>query len=191
MGLDGLRSYLLGGRRKGQRRAELSTWTAKARVQSDGASESLRAGATLIHRGYFSPVLQTVTAYGVSTTTTRGTNVDAGGTVHTKGAYSQVTPFTTAPMRMLVVALGFKTVVGTNFQQWLIDLAVGRAGQERVIVPNIWASVNSGLDEFTQAYIGPIPAPQIPVGTRLAARAQCMTTTLGERQFDIALYGLD
>jgi hypothetical protein len=99
-----------------------------ARCQSDGSSQSMRAGVTLVNRSFTSPSsLQKMVAYGISTATTRGTNVDPGGTVHTKGAYSQIAAFTTGPMRQLIVALGYqKIVLGAGVhQQWLIDIATG------------------------------------------------------------------
>lgn len=163
-----------------------------SRCQSaGGASQTMRAGITLQAHGFIpSSPLGRWTEYGISTaTSTASATVDPGGTIHTKGVWSQIVASTTFDIENLIVALGWRQQTAAAGIQWLVDIGVGPA-TETILISNWWEAVNGPLDEFLNPYIGPIPV-HIPEGTRLSVRAQCATATSPDRIFACGMYGID
>lgn len=107
-------------------------------------------------------------------TLTAGINVDSSASANTKGSYVELsasTPFD---------ADGFYLTAadGVTGRDYLIDIAVGAAGSEAVILENIpFHTGGTGNIGLAQAYI-PIP---IKAGTRVSARAQASTGSSGVR----------
>lgn len=104
-------------------------------------------------------------------------DVDAGATAHTKGAWAQITASTARD------ALGFTLVIindasSTASSQHLVDIAVGAAGSEVVILSNMQAFFQGF--QGGETVVGPIWTP-IPAGSRIAARAQCSVTAADTR----------
>lgn len=161
-----------------------------ARCQSSSAvANQIRVTLLLVamdERG--SSPYTTVTTYGVNTATSGGVSVDPGAVAHTKGAYSVITASTTQPIDELYVAIGNQKNTTRTSASWLIDIAIGPA-TETVIIANIPVNCSSSPDIITPQTIGPIPI-QIPVGTRLTARAQSDLATATVRLFDCMLYGV-
>jgi len=99
-----------------------------------------------------------------------------GGSDDALGSWVQMIAATSIQAEMLLVQLGTQTAAGTS----LIDIGVGTAGNEEVIVPNLQWSVKSGLDA-ANSFLVPI---RIPQGVRVAMRmrqdgAQPSTTQVG------------
>jgi hypothetical protein len=114
-------------------------------------SPALISGARLAH-------------VGILTATSRGTTVAAHASTNTKGNYVELSSST--PM----AADGFYVVIGgggSSVGAQLLDIAIGAASSEQVIVPNI-AFGNLNL-RHTYCLYFPVP---IPAGTRLSARTQ-------------------
>jgi hypothetical protein len=102
---------------------------------------------------------------GITSGAVGGTVVTAGA-VNTKGAYAQLVAATTyAAEGIMVVA----TTKGTA--DYLIDIAIGAAASEQVVVPNIAAS---GATYLSRVYFFPV---KIPAGVRVAARSQASTAS--------------
>jgi len=162
-----------------------------ARVQSSGASATLRILIILLGEGFITPPgLGRITTYGASTADSGGTQIDPGGTAHTKGAYSEIVASTTNPIRQLTIAMGNQANVLRTTALWLADLAVGAAGAEQVLIENIMLNCGGSVD-LIQPQIFPPLGVNIPAGTRLAARAQCSIIDVTDRLIDIFVYGVD
>lgn len=128
------------------------------------------------------------TQYGASTATSNGTDIDAGGVAHTKGSWSQLTASTTNPMRAVAVAMHF-TGTAVN-ARWLVDIGIGAAASELVVIPDIPYLRISTADTGGPLFAGPFYC-DIPAGTRIAARCQSDTTTSASRHLNIQVIGLD
>jgi len=162
-----------------------------ARVQSSGASATLRIVIVLLGAGFITPPgLGRVTTYGANTADSGGTQIDPGGTAHTKGAYSEIVASTTNPIRQLTIAMGNMANALRTTALWLVDLAVGAAGAEQVLIENIMLNCGGSVD-LIQPQVFPPLGVNIPAGTRLAARAQCSIIDATDRLIDILLYGVD
>lgn len=126
---------------------------------------------------------QRAMTYGANLATSQGTLIDPGGTINVKGAWTQLVAATLYPIRRLALAI----VPPSNvvFASWSVDIGVGAAGAEVVLVPDI---------PFGAADIGKSIGPQVadyqvnvPAGTRLAVRAQCESNNATGRLFHAVL----
>jgi hypothetical protein len=105
---------------------------------------------------------------GAATTVSRGTSVTASGTANTKGAYAVLSAATPFDAHMIVVMIDdISTVI-----DYLLDIAVGAAGVEFVILPNLYVGGGTGSINYGAIYQFPV---QIPKGVRLTARIQAST----------------
>lgn len=133
-----------------------------------------------------------IDTYGFSTATNLGTLVDPGATANTKGAYSQITASVTSDLAGILLAFDLQGLTGGTVGAvfWLIDIAVGAAGAEQVIIPNLYQMATTAtLGSFFVPF--PLYLPiQIPSGTRVAVRAQCSTNVSPDRLMGITLYGV-
>jgi hypothetical protein len=126
---------------------------------------------------------------GMVTGSTTGTALTHSGTANVKGGYTQLvasTPFDASGFLLSIV----NDVSGAAVS-YLLDLAVGAAAAEQVMIPNLLidtASIASRLCVFCW-----IPLP-IPAGSRISARLQNSTTTgtlaVGVMLIGGGLYGL-
>jgi len=108
-------------------------------------------------------------------TSAPGTTVTTGGTPHTKTAWTQVfsaTNFEVTELDVLIV----NTATSGAQSDALLDIGIGAAASEVVIVPNLLAG-------WRQTLIAGVPSPglripvSIPAGTRVAIRAQSLITS--------------
>jgi hypothetical protein len=125
--------------------------------------------------------------YGAATADSGGTSIDPGGTVNTEGAWVELSAACAEHIRGLILGVG----CGGNFSRvltgWLVDIGVGAAASEVVLVPDVYINnVNNAVVPF---YTGPIPV-DVPAGTRIAIRAQCSINDASDRLFDAVLYAL-
>lgn len=124
-----------------------------------------------------------------TTTTSRGTAVDPGGTASTKGAWAEVIASTAQHYDALFVVVGQNgDTTRTATATALMDIGQGASSSEHVILENVVMRWTTTLDGPT-LLLGPIPI-QIPAGVRLAARGACTDATAGDRTFDVSLFGL-
>lgn len=161
-----------------------------ARYACSFATQTARVSVHLLGPGFNNPPGRSlVRAYGVgSAGVTRGTSVDAGGTGNTKGSWAQITASTTAVIKELIIAAGNQANSSRTAALWLVDVGVGGAGSEQVLIPDyrLAATVDETLDP---RFSPPFPV-SIPQGSRLAVRAQCSTVNTPQRLFDAVLYGI-
>lgn len=98
-----------------------------------------------------------------------GTTVTAGGTNHTKGSYVELTASTSEAVEAVIATID--TITASSSRRFLMDLAVGSAGAESVVMANLPLTGTS--------FNGPGNAPAvyqplgIASGSRVAARCQC------------------
>lgn len=104
---------------------------------------------------------------GLVSATTRGTTVQSHASTNTKGSFVELSSSTP------IDADGFYLFIGgggSSVPCALVDIAIGAAAAEQVIVPNVaFGNLNN---RQTYAIYFPVP---IPAGTRIAARTQAAT----------------
>lgn len=159
-----------------------------ARSQASAATDTSKVGITLAadHPLGWSGGL--ITTYGADTADSGGVSVDPGATVNTKGAYSELVASTTYDISALILAIGEQNNFIRSSAGYRIDLAVGAAASEQIIIPDIQMSQNAAGDQF-------IPRSfhfrtHIPAGSRIAVRAQSSINDAADRLFDAILYGI-
>lgn len=107
-----------------------------------------------------------------------GTALAAAGTAHTKTSWTEMIASTTYDAYGITVAISHTPTASTNIRR-LVDVGIGGSGSEVVLLPNLNAG-NVGLWNSAAAepvmYHFPI---FIPAGTRLSARHQSSSTTVG------------
>jgi len=164
-----------------------------ARCQADVVSIAVRVGLWPGPQGFVHPGgYGRITAYGPDTATSLGVVLDAGGSGNTKGAWVQLTASSTRDHTGLIVATQNGNNNSRTGVRFLLDIGVGGAGSEKVIVPDmpIRTNVSSGVEVPLPPYFGPFGAP-IPAGTRIAARVACSSTSSTDRVILAAAYGYD
>ncbi|HSF94781.1 MAG TPA: hypothetical protein VLA52_07120 [Thermohalobaculum sp.] len=136
------------------------------------------------HAGGF----EVVDTYGANTADSGGTAIDPGGTANTKGSWVQLSGALPRPINHLVLSVGNGAVGRVNPVHWLLDIGVGAAASEVLVIPNIF---------LTSSHLEDLPIGSglafdcyIPAGSRLAARAQCSSTDANDRLFDLIAYGV-
>lgn len=162
-----------------------------ARTQASTGSVVTKVGVDLLGRGLHTPApLAGVTDIGTATSDSGGTQIDPGGSANTKGAYTQLIASTARAYKGLLVAAGKDgTLSGTVDTNWLIDIAMGAASSEQVIVSNFhqWQEFNSDQPSPNASIFYPV---SVPSGVRLAARAACNITGSTNRLIDCMVYGV-
>jgi hypothetical protein len=162
-----------------------------ARCQSTTLSSVVHVQITGFEGGFLTPcVLSRVTTYGAATADSGGVSIDPGATANTKGAYTQIVAATTFPIRSLIFYLGNQINVTRTSADWLMDIAVGGAGAEQIMIPDVHVWCVSTEDTMHPQISIPMPVC-IPAGTRISARAQCTTSTATVRLYDLILHGVD
>lgn len=127
-----------------------------------------------------------ITTYGANTATSGGVQITPGAVAGVKGTYAELTASTTAPIHAIML-LGQGTTATQTSAEYDVDIAVGAALSETIVVPD-WAIRNSS-SETVFAY-NPFYLPitfSIPSGTRLSAR--CAADGAAVQALEIALYG--
>lgn len=163
-----------------------------ARCQNSTASRTIRITVTLIAASTSSTSgFGRVTGYGQAPADSGLTAVDPGGTINVKGAWVQLTASTTAETHWLCIGIGHDALaIATLSYNWLLDIGIGGAGSETVIIPNLLLRANSS-DDSPEPQVFHLPV-NIPNGVRLAARCQCTDiTSATERLIDVAVWGCD
>lgn len=102
---------------------------------------------------------------GTQTSDSSGNNIQPSGSAHVKGAWEQLIASTAFDAAGLLWA---PSLVQTG-ARYSIDLGVGAAGSERILIPDLFAHVNNFSRGLPMRTFLPI---SIPAGIRLAARSQ-------------------
>lgn len=106
--------------------------------------------------------------FGVDTANSRGVLLTSPAAADAKGAWTEIVPSTPAPLSNLLVMIGggADTVMVNGFTT--LDIGVGAAGAETVLVPDVgWSATTSEVYIMrTAATFG----VQVPAASRLSAR---------------------
>lgn len=162
-----------------------------ARCQSGTAvANVVRVSLVLFGQGLNAPSgLSRIDTYGAATADSGGTSIDPGGVANTKSTYTQIVASTSASMQYLILAFGSQQHGTRTSCSWLVDVAIGAAASEQIILPNLALNCSSSPDVVAPQFYGPLPI-SIPAGTRIAARAQSDLITATVRLFDMIAYGI-
>jgi hypothetical protein len=98
---------------------------------------------------------------------TTGTTLTAAGSAHTKGSWTQLLASTARRCGWLLVSILNANMVDCRY---LIDVGIGGAGSEAVLIPDLLAGYSS--TNWTVLFSFPV---MIPPGSRIAARCQAST----------------
>ena len=98
--------------------------------------------------------------------------VDPGSSSDTKGSYVELIDPTLGDIAGFNVHVTNNNNFSLSDYTWLIDIAIGAAGSEKIIVENIFVVGNTWSDTISPQTIGPFWVP-IPIGSRVSVRAAC------------------
>lgn len=127
---------------------------------------------------------------GANTTDSGGVEIDPGGVADTKGSWIEISSATSEDIKKVFFCFGNKENTSFRNGRWKIDIGIGAAASEQVIIPDI------PMIADTQGSLALLPNPSlmyniyIPAGTRIAVRAACDDTGATDRLFDIIMYGI-
>lgn len=124
---------------------------------------------------YFAPLpgvipSRTVNSIGADRVNSRGTIMTAPGSSHTKGAWVALTTATTEPYAALGVSVSGGNDATQSTGTLIVDIGVGAAGAERVIIPNV--TFETTTTEIVAPKSSLVYPAAIPAGSRLSARWQ-------------------
>jgi len=160
-----------------------------ARQQNSTTTGALRVGVVLMAGGFFGmPLGGRCSDLGTDTSTSGGALIDPGTSANTKGSYTQLVAATAHDIKLLGLAITDNKDTSRSSTTWLVDLAIGGAGSEQVVIPNLLVSSVSSRN-MRPAWIGPFPF-SIPSGSRVAVRAQSTSVTATRRIIAVAAYGI-
>jgi hypothetical protein len=127
--------------------------------------------------------------FGIAYTAVSGAAIDPGAVANTKGAYTQVAASTAKHWKgfILCVAHHDNASIGGDFR-YLLDIAVGAAASETVVIPNMHYAAGDFTDNIMDG-LRYIPFP-IPSGSRISARSQCNQTDASDRVFHVTVVGV-
>lgn len=133
-----------------------------------------------------------IDTYGFSASATKGTAIDPGASGGTKGAYSEIVSSSSYDMAGFVLGFDSATNSGSTALTWTVDVSVGTTGNEIVVLPDFQIYGRGASTTYKAIY--PSSSPffpiQIPAGSRIAARAQCNSVSIGPRVFGVTIYGV-
>ena len=151
-----------------------------ARVQCSGYSAGLTRVAPmfyLIGGSYLGQELYgKMIDYGTNLTNTSGTLITPG--TGGLGSWTQITSGCTSLIKGLVICI---TGGLSSLYDFVLDIGIGSSGSEVVLIPQ-WGFGNCNYDIYPR--VSPIIPVNIPVGTRIAARAYSETSS----QIGVILY---
>lgn len=162
-----------------------------ARMQGTTGSNHININAIGL-RGDFIDGASGLDTYGFVSASTIGTSIDPGGSANNKGSWSEIaTSLTNDISGFFLYFDGLNQSTSSVTCTELVDIGIGPAASEVVIVPNIQVTKRrtSTVVTATPQLIGPIWIP-VPAGTRIAARAQCSVNTATTRLIGLTFYGI-
>lgn len=168
-----------------------------ARAQSSTASAALNMAAWVLPdtMGSFNANGAIDTYNMTIASATMVTNaIDPGATANTKGAYVSLASATTRDYRgfFLSVGPGSATTATISPPSATVDIAIGSAGNEKIILPDfpmVAATTSATITAWGTPLGAMIPIP-IPAGSRVAARASCNRNTATGRLIGVAFHGV-
>jgi hypothetical protein len=157
-----------------------------ARCQSSTGGAKVNVTLGLLPMGSFgrAVMLAGCDTYGANTGDSGGTSLDPGGTIHTKGSWVQLSAGITRDCRAVSLSTGAQRNTARTNTNWLIDLGVGGAGSEQILIEDWLTTCHDTNDHITPEVSSIIPV-SITAGTRIAARCQCAINDASDRLIDV------
>lgn len=109
--------------------------------------------------------------YGTVIASSLGTLLTAAGSANAKGSYAQLVAATTYDLDGFYIWL---KDANTNNVSYLVDIAIGGAGSEQILVANMVYNTVTGANSGGYGLWVPM---YIPAGSRVAGRCQCTTAS--------------
>jgi hypothetical protein len=136
---------------------------------SDTTNRAIDVGIIGVASNFYSQSYQYAETIGANESTTEGIGLVVNGTAHTKGSYSEVASAIAKDFKYLLIDLHWSREFTTADRVFLIDIAIGSAGSEQIIISNLWAKSTAGESVYPAVVGFPV---QIPAGSRISVRAQ-------------------
>lgn len=123
------------------------------------------------------------TSGGIVSASSSGTTITTGSSINTKGSYSTIVD----PIPNGVTGFWLIIQQASDAHRWAFDIAIGGAGSEVVIIPNLWIGWRAEHGACRIRVNIPLPA-----GARLSCRAQSSGTTAKTSYVSVVMarYGL-
>lgn len=158
-----------------------------ASVQSSTGGSTCLVGIALWNSGIACHGMpMAVTQYG-TLTNSLGVNIDAGAVAHTKAGLTQITAATAFDHHWLVLTASNTDAIWAGTTKRLIDVMIG-ASTEAVLVANLAMGGAGTTDRNLPEETFHLPI-FVPKGSRLSVRAQCSSTTDGDRDIFVTIHG--
>lgn len=156
-----------------------------ARSQSTTGSQVPLVGVC-VFGGNPARALTSVAAWGATAADSGGVSVDPGAVANTKGAWTELSA-SIEGCDYLALGFGNQLNNARAASNVIIDLGIGGAGSEVVVLPDVFLRFVTGADV-------PIPGSvylplSLPAGARLSARSSTVTTDATDRLVDVVAYG--
>jgi hypothetical protein len=158
-----------------------------ARVQASTGGKTVGVGVMLFS-GRFNQCLNGVDTYGANTADSGGVSVDPGGAANTKGNWVELTSATDRSSQGIVLAFGGKLNTLFRWGEWRVDIGVGGAGSENVVVSDFNLTIGNVNGILAAPKCSPFMPVSIPKGSRVAVRSQSSITDATDRLFDTIAY---
>lgn len=125
-----------------------------------------------------------IDTYGANTATSEGIAVTNPAGTNAKGAWTEITSGTTRPLQGLFISVQGAQSTAISSGNVLIDVAIGSAGNEIIISPDMYALTNAS--EAVDLILPSTIIRHIPAGTRISARyARSVAATI-----DVIVHGI-
>jgi len=128
------------------------------------------------------------TTFGANTADSGGTSVDPGASAGVKGSYVEFSAATPRDARALLLMTGAQRNHIRSNARWLMDISVGAAASEEIVIPDIQIGANGTINYILPAALPLFPV-SIPAGSRLVVRASCDINDASDRLFDLVICG--
>ncbi len=128
-----------------------------------------------------------VDRYGTVSIAGLGVNVDPGGSANTYVGYTQITASTLRPIRWLVLCVQNSDTALAAAAQWTVQLGIGSATEAQIggdLILTAGTTTDNAMP-FMHWYFPVF----IPTGSRLAVNAKCSSTTDGDRDLYVSIFG--
>lgn len=159
------------------------------RAQATGTSGSRMIRCAVLLENNDWPSGGIVTTIGAATADSGGGSIDPGASDNVKGAWVELSASTALLSNAAFFCFGNQANTARADCFWLVDIGVGGAGSEQVIIPNIAIGAHITTDSISPAHT-PVYNISIPAGTRVAARASCTIVDATDRLFDLIMYSI-
>jgi len=162
-----------------------------ARCQTDVADNVVKVGLTLFGADFIaSQPFQRATDYGINLSDSSNLTIDGGATANTKGSWAELTAACDNNLRAVLLMLNNEGVFSLVDAQFMIDLGVGAAGSEKIVIPDVYMTQNGVCDVVFSGLVGALPV-NIPGGSRIAARCQSSSGAGNGRNIGLSIIGFD